>query len=133
MIVAAIMALDFLADIAIDRFTTSLSKRLVSATIDAASEGLSSTVGNLGKAFFGMSVGAANKGAESLRIDAAGIEGQIKAAINEVMTETGLTLISKAELSALLSIASAADGQGNIDEALGAWKDIAKHRNDSAT
>jgi hypothetical protein len=36
-------------------------------------------------------------------------------------------------LSALLSIASAADGQGNIAEALSAWKEIAKHRNDSAT
>lgn len=128
MLLGAIFSVAHLAPIATDMFVDYLAKRLVSTIIDETTSRAKNAVGGIGEALMGsfnfLGDIAPKNPAESERT----LVERVHVLVNETMAEVGVTMVKTDDLEALLKIAAAADGEGDLVQALAAWKMIAESR-----
>lgn len=128
MLLGAIFTVPFLAGIATDMFVDYLAKRLVSTVIDETTSRAKNAVGGIGEALMGsfnfMGDSAHKTPAEPEKT----LVERVHLLVNEAMADVGVTMVKTDELEALLKVAAAADGKGDLPQALAAWKKMAESR-----
>lgn len=128
MLLGAIHAVPFLAGIATDMFVDYLAKRLVSTVIDETTSRAKKAVGGIGEAVLGSFNFLGDTAPKSQAEPEKTLVERVHLLVNETMTEVGVTMVKTDELEALLKVAAAADGNGDLAQALAGWKKIAESR-----
>lgn len=125
MLLGAIFSVAHLAPIATDMFVDYLAKRLVSTIIDETTSRAKNAVGGVGEALMGSFNFLGDFAPKSPADPEKTLVERVHALVNETMAEVGVTMVKTDELEALLKVAAAADGKGDLKQALAAWKKIA--------
>jgi hypothetical protein len=119
---AVLFAVTALTEHATNMFIDYVGKRLVGAMIDETSNRALSALGSIGSLFSQTQSTSAKK--DSSQDTETGLKETVSQALNHI----GVSLVYTEELAALLKIAEAADGGGNVKKALADWKKIATLR-----
>ncbi|WP_408602168.1 hypothetical protein [Pseudomonas sp. PLMAX] len=129
MLLGAIFSVAHLAPIATDMFVDYLAKRLVSTVIDETTSRAKNAAGSIGDELLGklkfwddIAPNPTPAGKEKSTVE------RVQQLVNETMAEVGVTMIKTDELEALMKVAAAADGQGDLKQAFAAWKKMAEQQ-----
>lgn len=124
MLLGAIFSVAHLAPIATDMFVDYLAKRLVSTVIEETTSRAKKAVGGIGETLMGSLLLGDIAPTTPAEPEKSLVE-RVHALVTETMAEVGVTMVKTDELEALLKVAAAADGKGDLKQAMAAWKKIA--------
>jgi hypothetical protein len=125
MLLGAIFSVAHLAPIATDMFVDYLAKRLVSTVIDETTSRAKKAVGGIGETLMGSLNFLGDIAPTTPAEPDKTLVERVHGLVTETMAEVGVTMVKTDELEALLKVAAAADGKGDLKQAMAAWKKIA--------
>jgi hypothetical protein len=125
MLLGAIFSVTHLAPIATDMFVDYLAKRLVSTVIDETTSRAKKAVGGIGETLMGSLNFLGDIAPTTPDEPDKTLVERVHGLVTETMAEVGVTMVKTDELEALLKVAAAADGKGDLKQAMAAWKKIA--------
>lgn len=129
MIIGAVLGVAYLSELAATAFIESLSKRLVSTLIDETTSRAKTAMANVGTDLLGkLSFWDAGELDGDPLDQAASLTTLVQQIVSDSMAEVGVTLVKTDELQALLDLAAAADGKGDLKHALETWKNLCRNR-----
>ena len=121
-----LMAADLAVDLAglaaaalTKHFAEVFAKRFVEAVIETAADHGRAALSSFGSDMLGTAMSLLTG---KVTVPGANLEKAIEAALSGTMTELGVSIIPTKQVTVLLNLAAAAEGKGDMGEALAAWK-----------